>query len=348
MKVLAGDVGGTRVRFAIIDAEGLRLRTKYEKALLSKDLASLEQALMQFLDSADESFESVCLGVAGPVLENRCVTTNLPWTLDANQIESVLNGRKVTLINDLAANALGIRALSESDFFVVNPGEPHPGGNACIIAAGTGLGEAGLYWDGAQHQPFPSEGGHCDFAPATDFDYRLLQFIAQRHGHVSWERIVSGVGIVSLFEFLCLENSESLPEWFLSEKTQGDPARAISTAALAKQHPIAEDTLRRFLLYYGAEAGNLALKTMASAGVFIGGGIAPQIIQLFHEPWFFQALCAKGRMQSLLQAMPVKVILNPRTALLGAAIRASSSLPDRKDLSPGNCSRQEIRKGMDM
>jgi glucokinase len=323
MKVLAGDIGGTQIRFAIVDVRGHRLDTESEQSFPSKDYACLEDALEKFVSAAGRSFGSACLGVAGPVLNNRCTTTNLPWKIDADQIQSILPGQQVRLINDLAANALGIRALSADDFFVVNSGRPNPCGNACIIAAGTGLGEAGMYWDGRQHQPFPSEGGHCDFAPACDFDNRLQKFLADRYGHVSWERVVSGMGIVNLFEFLCHENSDPQPEWFALEKEHGDAASAVSKAALSEEHPLCMETMRLFLKYYGAEAGNLALKTMASGGIYIGGGIAPKLIQLFRQDTFFEALCAKGRMRALLQDMPVKVILNDRTALLGAAIQAS-------------------------
>ncbi|MCI0652921.1 MAG: glucokinase, partial [Methylococcaceae bacterium] len=323
MKVLAGDIGGTRIRFAIFDVQGPGLVTESEQSYLSRDHAELGPVLEKFVADARLPFESVCLGIAGPVLDGRCIATNLPWKIDADEIRSMLSLHSVVLINDLVANALGIRALSEQDFFVVNPGRPNPTGNACIIAAGTGLGEAGMFWDGREHQPFPSEGGHCDFAPASDFDYRLLQFLANRHGHVSWERVVSGIGIVNLFEFLCHENSEAQPEWFARAKEFGDAASAISDAALSAENPRCLESLRLFLGYYGAEAGNLALKTMASGGIYIGGGIAPKLVQLFEQDWFLNALCAKGRMQTLLRDMPVKIILNDRTPLLGAAIQAS-------------------------
>ncbi len=324
MKVLAGDIGGTRIRLAIVDVQGDRLRIGHEESFFSKDYVGLEQALERFAFSAGLPFDSACFGVAGPVLNNRSVTTNLPWIIDAGSIQSVLADRPVCLINDLAANALGIRALSEQDFHLVNSGRSGSCGNACIIAAGTGLGEAGMFWDGQRHLPFASEGGHCDFAPASDFDYRLQQFLAKRHGHVSWERIVSGMGIVSLFEFLGQETSAPEPEWFVLEKQSGNAASAVSNAALAGENPLCLKTMHLFLQYYGAEAGNLALKTMATSGIYIGGGIAPKIVRLFGETIFFDALCAKGRMQTLLQDMPVKVILNARAALFGAAIQAST------------------------
>ncbi|MCI0655368.1 MAG: glucokinase [Methylococcaceae bacterium] len=323
MKVLAGDIGGTTTRFAIIEIRGRRLDTVIEQSFPSQDYASLELALEQFVAAAGRSFDTLCFGVAGPVLNGRCIATNLPWNIESERIKSSLNLKQVRLINDLAANALGIRALSEQDFYLVNPGRTNPCGNACIIAAGTGLGEAGLFWDGHEHQPFASEGGHCDFAPVSELDFRLQQFLANRHGHVSWERVVSGMGIVNIFEFLCHENSESQPEWFVLEKELGDAASAISNAALTEQNALCMETMRLFLRYYGAEAGNLALKTMAIGGIHIGGGIAPKIVQLFKQESFLEALCAKGRMQALLRDMPVKVILNERCALLGAAIQAS-------------------------
>lgn len=323
MKVLAGDIGGTRIRFAIIGVHGRRLETEYEASYLSKDYSGLERALEKFVADAGLPFESVGLGIAGPVLDGRCIATNLPWQVDADQIRALLSLESVSLINDLAANALGIAALSERDFCVVNPGSSNPTGNACIIAAGTGLGEAGMFWDGHEHRPFPSEGGHCDFAPVSDLDRRLQQFLARRYGHVSWERVVSGMGIVHIFEFLGKEHSEPEPDWLVREKELGDAASAISNAALSGASPLCMETLRLFLRYYGAEAGNLALKTMASGGIYIGGGIAPRLVPLFKQRDFLEALCAKGRMQSLLREMPVKLILNDRAALFGAAIQAA-------------------------
>lgn len=323
MKVLAGDIGGTQIRFAIFDVQGKELSPEYEQSCLSKDYPSFELAVEEFFTNAATPVNAVCFGVAGPVLNDRCAATNLPWATDMVQLKSVLPVPAVCLINDLAANALGIRALSEKDFHVVHSGARNPSGNACIIAAGTGLGEAGMYWDGDQHQPFASEGGHCDFGPESELDYRLHRFLSGRYGHVSWERMVSGAGIVNLFEFLCHELSEPLPDWFVREKQSDDAASAISKAALTKKDPICLETMQLFLKYYGAEAGNLALKTMASGGIYIGGGIAPKIIQLFKQKTFHESLCAKGRMEPLLRGMPVKVILNDRTALLGAAIQAS-------------------------
>ncbi|MGR9108885.1 MAG: glucokinase, partial [Gammaproteobacteria bacterium] len=185
------------------------------------------------------------------------------------------------------------------------------------------LGEAGMFWDGGRHRPFATEGGHCDFAPACDLDFRLQRFLAERHGHVSWERVVSGMGIVNLFEFLCEEKSKPQPDWFLREKEHGDAASAVSAAAMSAEDPLCLEAMQLFLRYYGAEAGNLALKTLARAGVYLGGGIAPKILPLFPQSGFLKAFLGKGRMQDLLREMPVKVVLNERTALLGAALQAS-------------------------
>lgn len=323
MKVLAGDIGGTQIRLAIFDVRGQAIHPESEQSCLSKDYSTFELAVQEFVANAKAEVDAVCFGVAGPVLNGRCIATNLPWTIDATQLKSVLSLSTVNLINDLAANSLGVRALTEKDFYTVNAGSRNPSGNACIIAAGTGLGEAGMYWDGEQHQPFASEGGHCDFAAETKLDYCLHQYLADRHGHVSWERVVSGMGIVNLFEFLYDQNKQPVPDWFIQEKQSGDAASAISKAALVGNDQICTQTMDLFLHYYGAEAGNLALKTMASGGIYIGGGIAPKIIDLFKQKTFLDSLCAKGRMEPLLREMPVKVILNDRTALLGAAIQAS-------------------------
>ncbi|MGH8498085.1 MAG: glucokinase [Methylococcales bacterium] len=321
MKVLVGDIGGTWLRFAIIEVHGRHLNIEFEGSLPSKNYACLNLALEQFTTACGLTFDAACLGVAGPVHNGRCSLSNLPWIIDSAEIKARLGLEHVSLINDLVANAFGIRALSEQDFLVVNAGSPNPCGNACIIAAGTGLGEAGLFWDGREHQPFACEGGHCDFAPASELDYRLQQFLKKRYDHVSWERVLSGTGIVNIFEFLCHEYSMPQPEWFVLEKVQGDPASTISRFALTEQNPLCVETMQLFLKYYGAEAGNLALKTMAVAGIHIGGGIAAKNIPLFRQP-FLDALRAKGRMQALLGDIPVKIILNRRAALFGAAVFA--------------------------
>jgi glucokinase len=225
----------------------------------------------------------------------------------------------VALLNDLEANAYGLAMLAPDDFVALNNGTTEASGNMAIIAAGTGLGEAGLHWDGGQHHPFASEGGHASFAPSNAFQIELLSYLLREFTHVSWERVVSGPGLYNIYRFLRDTGRGEEPPWLGEEIRRGDPAAVISQAALAGSSALCGQALDLFIALYGAEAGNLALKLMASGGVFVGGGIAPKIITKLRDSTFIEAFVAKGRMQSLLQDIPVRVILNDKAALLGAA-----------------------------
>jgi glucokinase len=260
------------------------------------------------------------------VRNGRAETTNLPWLVDAKRLTDELGFRKVWLMNDLEANAWGISALEEKDFCVLSEGKPDPAGNASIISAGTGLGQAGLYWNGEQHRPFASEGGHSDFAPNSDLEIALLQYLKQRYPHVSWERVVSGMGLVNIYEFLRDYRGSETPAWLAGEMKAGDQAAAISKAAQASRCPVCTETLELFVHLYGVEAGNHALKIMSTAGVYLGGGIAPKNLDYFREGIFLKSFWSKGRMESLMRDMPVKVILNDRTALYGPAVFAASEV----------------------
>jgi glucokinase len=223
----------------------------------------------------------------------------------------------VTLLNDLEATARGIAALDADDFHTLNHGTADPTGNAAIIAAGTGLGEAGLYHDGSRYRPFATEGGHTDFSPADDTEIALLQFLQRQHRHVSWERLLSGPGLVQVHAFLCHTRQQDIPDWLQQQHEEGDPAAAI--ASRAADDAVCRDALQLFTRLYGAEAGNLALKTLATGGLYVGGGIAPKLLDQLDAGDFMAAFCAKGRMRPLLEGMPVQVILNDRAALYGAA-----------------------------
>jgi glucokinase len=227
--------------------------------------------------------------------------------------------KTVDLLNDLEASAYGIATLEADDFVVLNQGAPTAVGNAAVIAAGTGLGEAGLYWDGTRHHPFACEGGHADFAPQNELQVELLLYLRKKFGHVSWERVVSGPGLHNLYEFLRDTGHGEEPAWLAEEMRQKDPPRVITQAGLEGRSPLCEDALDLFVSLYGAEAGNLALKIMATHAVFVGGGIAPRIIRKLQGPAFMEAFATKGRFKWLLEAMPVRVVLNEKTALLGAA-----------------------------
>jgi len=332
MKVLAGDIGGTKTNLGLFEVQNQRVQSLFESTWKNAEFASLEDIITRFLKQLDEnvdsqklSLQNVCLGIAGPVSDNRCEVTNLPWVIDGRKIAHQFAWHSVSLLNDLEANAWGIAALDEDDFVVLNHGKIVVG-NASIIAAGTGLGQAGMFWDGSKHIPFASEGGHTGFSPATEQEYRLYQFLSNKYaGHVSWERIVSGMGLQNLFQFLCHDEAIQPPLWLVAEMTQGDAAAAISRAAMAGNDPICERALDWFVYFYGVEAGNQALKIMSRGGVFLGGGIAPKIIKALQSGDFLKGFKSKGRMAHLLADMPVKVIMNDKTALYGPALYAGNS-----------------------
>jgi len=319
--ILAGDIGGTNARLAIIawaEAEG-RLTFIREQTFASREELSLESVLRKFLAGAEAPITKACVGVAGPVRQGRCEATNLPWIIDAAVLARQLQLPHVGLINDLEAQAWGIDELEESDFERLNAGQAEPLGNRAIIAAGTGLGEVGLVWQGQGFKPFATEGGHADFAPRNHLEMALLDYLLKQHSRVSAERLVSGRGLLNIYRFLKDTGQAEEPPWLAAQiRTDTAPA-VISQNALAGKSPLCMQALDLFVSLCGAEAGNLALKIMATGGLFLGGGIAPKIIAKLREPVFMNAFTAKGRMKPLMQAMPVRVILNPKTALLGAA-----------------------------
>ncbi|MCP4408590.1 MAG: glucokinase [Gammaproteobacteria bacterium] len=324
MRILAGDIGGTKTRLAVFEVGKERWPIVLaEQSYDSVRYDSLDILVSRFLDGFDGACRIASFGIAGPIKSGRCETTNLPWTVDAHRLALEQGFERVYLINDLEANAWGIAALKEKDFFVLNPGDPQAQGNAAVIAAGTGLGEAGMYWDGSQHRPFATEGGHTDFSPGDALETALLEYLAKRFQHVSWERVLSGPGLVNVYQFLTEHHRVEGPAGLQEELHNNDVAAAISTAGLAGRCPLCSQALDLFAHLYGVEAGNLALKVMATGGVYIGGGIAPKILERIKGPNFMSAFIAKGRMQPLLEGMPVKVILNDRTALLGPALCAA-------------------------
>ncbi|HJY80052.1 MAG TPA: glucokinase, partial [Candidatus Binatia bacterium] len=316
---LAGDIGGTKTRLALFTAAGERLESCVEETFPSREHGGLDEIVRAFVSQQQVSVTHAGFGVAGPVKHSRSETTNLPWVVDARQLAGQLGIASVVLINDLEANAYGVAALEAKDFVILSHGAPDAEGNAAIIAAGTGLGEAGLYWDGAQHHPFACEGGHTDFAPRNELEIELLRYLLTRFTRVSYERVLSGPGLYNIYQFLRDTGRGKEPVWLTEELHEQDPAATISQAALTDRSALCVQALDLFVSLYGAEAGNLALKVMATGGLYVGGGIAPKILQKLQDSTFVQAFLTKGRMQPLLEAMPVRVILNDKTALLGAA-----------------------------
>jgi glucokinase len=317
--ILAGDIGGTKVNLAWMHSGQPRLASKNQATYFSRDYRSLEDIARRFLSDHGARPQYACFGVAGPVKKGRVEVTNLPWVVDAPELARALNLRQVWLINDLEANAHGIAGLAPDDFVVLNAGDPEAVGNAAILAAGTGLGEAGLFWDGHAHRPMASEGGHAEFAPRTDLDVELFRHFRARFGQVSWEHVLSGPGQLHIYEFLRDTGKGQEPAWLTEELRTGEGAKAITSAALEGRSALCVQALDLFIQYYGSEAANLALKMLATGGVYIGGGIAPKIIGRIREGGLLKAFIGEGRMKNLLSAMPLRVIMNDQTALIGAA-----------------------------
>ncbi|MCR4304865.1 MAG: glucokinase [Gallionella sp.] len=326
IRVLSGDIGGTKTRLAVIAVDGARLRTERERDYASRDYATFDELLGDFLHGSDIPGRAA-FGIAGPIYgtgQGRVAqTTNLPWRIGADALQKRFGFGLCALLNDLEATASGLPALGAEDFLTLRAGTPNASGNMAVIAAGTGLGEAGLFWDGQRHHPFATEGGHASFSPIDDMEVALLRHLQQQHAHVSWERIVSGPGLVCLHEFLCQYRRAPVPDSLKHEMQRGDAAAVIADAAMGERDELCGEALDWFVRLYGAEAGNLALKVMSRGGLYLGGGIAPKILPRLQNGAFLNALFNKGRMRPLLEAMPVKVILNDRAALYGSALRAA-------------------------
>jgi glucokinase len=323
MMILAGDIGGTKTRLALFRLEDKQLRLVSKQTYPSAKYAGLSELLAQFANESGHAVDCAGLGMPGPVIKGQVKTTNLPWNVDAADLARTLHLGRVELINDLEAHAHGLQALAAADFHVINQGLPDATGNAAVIAPGTGLGEAGLYWDGRRHHPFSCEGGHADFAPRTALEIELLRYLLGHYPHVSYERVVSGPGLHNIYRFLRdTGRGTELPEVAEAMRSE-DPPAVISQAALDGRCELCSQALDMLVSLCGAEAGNLALKIMATGGIYISGGIAPRIIQRLSSAEFMAAFTSHGRMATLLQGMPVRVILNPDTALLGAALFAA-------------------------
>jgi glucokinase len=317
--ILAGDIGGTNARLAFFNFEEGRFALISATVFPSREYSGLDQIVADFLSTSDVHPDRACFGIAGPVRSGRVETSNLPWVVDSEPLANELHLDKVSLINDLEANAWGIADLDLKDAVALNQVKGNPAGNQAVIAAGTGLGEAGMYWDGTHHQVFASEGGHTDFAPRNELEVELFRYLNTQYGHVSYERILSGPGLLNVFHFLRDTGRGTEPKWLTAEMLHSDPAAAISQAATDGKCALCEQAVDIFVSVYAAEAGNLALKVMATGGVFLGGGIAPKMLPKLSGPLFMHAFAAKGRMQPLLESIPVRVITNDKTALLGAA-----------------------------
>lgn len=321
--LLAGDIGGTKTNLAVFSLEKNVQKPLAEATFHSADYASLEAVIREFLSQIDTKVNAASFGVAGPVVNGRTHITNLPWKIDEEQLRDSLDLTSVRLLNDLEAIANAVPSLKTYDLHTLNQGKPVAGGAIAVIAPGTGLGEAFLTWDGARYRAHATEGGHADFAPTNPLETGLLHFLQNQFGHVSYEHVCSGSGIPNIYEYLKTNSNHAEPGW-LAQKLQAvdDPTPVIVNTALhpEKACELCKTTLETFISILGAEAGNLALKVLAIGGVYLGGGIPPRILEALEQGAFMESFKSKGRMSDLLSRMPVYVILNPKTALMGAAL----------------------------
>jgi glucokinase len=335
--LLAGDIGGTKTILRLVEfTSGESMQTLYEERYLSRDFPDLVPMVQQFLTAAKTPTpQKACFAIAGPIVNNTAKLTNLIWFLDTKRLQQELEIATISLINDFAAVGYGILGLQPADLYTLQPGKPQPNAPIAVIGAGTGLGQGFLIQQQDSYQVFGSEGGHADFAPRSELEFQLLKYLLDKHDiqRISVERVVSGQGIVAIYQFLRdhLKSHDSevgqiVKSWEQQighkEKTV-DPAAAIATAALEKRDSLSEQTMQLFVEAYGAEAGNLALKLLPYNGLYVAGGIAAKNLQLLQSGSFLRAFINKGRMSSLLESIPVHIVLNSKVGLIGAAIAAA-------------------------
>jgi glucokinase len=332
--ILAGDVGGTKVHLALFDFQNGKLAFLRERVFPARNYSGLEEIVKGFLGA--DKVTTACFGVPGPVRDGRLRLTNLPWTLDSRELSASLNIEYVFLINDLEANGYGISELAPDQIYTLSEGDASQIGNRALIAAGTGLGEGFLIWNGRTHIPYPSEGGHTDFAPRNEDEIDLLRFLKQKfNGRVSYERVVSGGGQGNIYEFLRDVRGMEEPSW-LADQLAGcdDRNKLITDLGLSARSEICVKALDMFVSIYGAEAANLALKVLSVGGLYVGGGIAPKLLSKMKDGTFMKAFTDKGRLSQLLVNMPVRIILDSGAALLGAAAYAEMRAAEISGISP--------------
>jgi len=324
--VLAGDIGGTKTLLQLSESNNSGTKAVFEKRYVSADFAEFDHMLKDFMNESGAhgaAPDAACFGIAGPVSGRTARTTNLPWTLNADMLEDHFKIPRVRLINDFESVGYGIEALQDEDIVTLQTGTEVKHATRVIIGAGTGLGHGLLVWHNDHYEVVASEAGHSSFAPTDDLEIELLQYLRKRYGHATWERAVSGRGLVNLFEFM-LDSGKSESSALNKARQAEDPAAAISRFALSGEDKLAADTLELFVKLYGAQTGNLALTGLATGGVYVAGGVAPRIIDKLKDGVFMSAFIDKEeRMQDLLRAMPVRVVVNAHVGLMGSALAAA-------------------------
>jgi glucokinase len=327
--LLIGDVGGTKTALAVVDPGGNIRQHLVRKQVLSADYPSMEALLSQFIGSINYPIEYLAIGVPGPVVDGCATGTNIPWVVDQAKLKAYLGLHAVCLLNDLESIANAIPHLSPDGITTLNAVPGQPGGAIAVVAPGTGLGEAYLTWDGTRYRAHPAEGGHANFGPDSPLEFELASYLWQRYQHVSNERVCSGLGLPNIYRFLKAKGLYVEPDWLAATLLgTDDPTPVIVQEALRGDAacPLCRATLELFVGILGAEAGNLALRVLATGGVYLGGGIPPRIVNELQKGAFLKAFCHKGRIAYVMETIPVHVIMDPHVALLGVALRGVEML----------------------
>ncbi len=323
--VLAGDIGGTKANMALCEFRATGMEVVKEKRYISKNHNSFIDIISDFVEGYPNP-EKVCLSVAGPVIDGKVKFTNLSWQIDRNEISKKLGGSPIAILNDLEATAYGLAALKPEELYTLHKGTNETPGNIGILAAGTGLGEAGMFYDGKNYHPFATEGGHCDYAPRTKQDLGILYFLQARYEHVSWERLLSGNGIVTIWEYLTEMEEKPRPKWLLDAMKTTDPAAVISNAAKDAKCTTCIEAIKLFDRFLAIEAANMILKFKATGGLYLAGGIAPKIISLLDPANWKNVFESSGRMKHLLNTVSVHVMMNEKAPMLGSIYYAGLNM----------------------
>jgi len=323
VKVLAGDIGGTNARLALVEVTDASTRILHERRYPSGSAPGLAPIVRRYLDEVGVSPDRACFGIAGPIVDGECRTPNLPWTVSARALAADSGIPHTTLINDFNAAGYGVGRLDPADLVTLQQGTPVEHGAIALIGAGTGLGEGFLAWDGARYRVHDSEGGHVNFAAQDAVEWGLRSTLVDEFGYVSAERILSGAGLARIYRYLAATRFASERPEMQAEMERDDPAAVVSRHALAGDDPLSVKALDIFVSVYGAQAGNFALTVLATGGVYVAGGIAPRIVTKLQDGTFIAAFRSKGRLSDLAARIPVHVIISPNVGLLGAAVAAA-------------------------
>jgi glucokinase len=324
--VLGGDAGGTKVNLSLFEASVDNLRAINSSTYHSSSFSSVNDIVMKFLkENPSNHPERICIGVAGPVFEGHVAVTNLPWHIDAKELSIVTGVSEVFLLNDLEATAYGVSGLEEKDLALIHPGDPDAGGNMAILSPGTGLGQAGLFWDGEEYHPFATEGGHCDYSPRNAMDMDLHDYMLRKFEVVSWESIIAGPAVYNIYQFLCDIKKYPVNDRLIEKFKSEDPSAVISETAIAGDDAVCIEAMRIFVRNLAHECCNLILKLKSTGGLFLAGGIPPKNISLLRDPYFYENLLDCDRMQDLVKKVPVRVILNDKAPVIGAGLYAAYS-----------------------